>query len=358
MAATSEGSRQQVSRLNRFGPIAVTLVALVAYRLATQLPLPGLDLASITQITTGASVSAALLERFSILALGVLPWFSALTLVALAAIVLPETWIGRFTSDGQAQPFSRIVMGLALTIAALEGVGLAEAMMAQPNLVVEPGTTFLVSAVTTLVGGTAFLIALGLVIERLGLGHGFWIVLAASMLAQLPSYLGVMLLMLREGIASPAATIVASASTVALIALTVGMLEARRRANVTSLAIVIWPLVLASLASGLIVGIASVVLPEGSDDTLDRLAKMLTNEPAGFLIGGVIASLFAARFASRDNDWRFFAPAVALIAGVQVHSIIAESLQVYPPFAGASLVIVTAVAYISLMRVRALMSGP
>jgi acyl-CoA synthetase (NDP forming) len=40
---------------------------------------------------------------------------------------------------------------------------------------------------------------------------------------------------------------------------------------------------------------------------------------------------------------------------VQLQSIIAESLHVQPPLAGASLVIVTAVGYLVLMRVRALM---
>jgi MFS family permease len=139
--------------------------------------------------------------------------------------------------------------------------------------------------------------------------------------------------------------------------LIVGILEARRRSNMTSVELLIWPLVLASLASGLIVAIASLILPEGSDDKLDTLATMLTNRPAGFVIGGVIASALAATYASRENDWRFFPPAVAAIAAVQLQSIIAEALTVQPPLAGASLVIVTAVAYVVLMRVRELMQG-
>jgi SecY len=355
VAGASKSNMAQPVHLNGFRPIAATLLALLAYRIASHLPLPGLDLAYISQLGTDDRIRPRVDALMSILALGVLPWFSALTFVELLTVVLPSTWTERFASSGHAPPFSRVVIGLALTIAALQGLGVAEAMTAQAKMVVEPGSAFLLSAVVTLVGGTAFLIALALLIERYGLGHGFWIMLAASMLAQLQSHFGVMLLMLREGMASPAATIIAIASTVAISVLIVGNLEARPRANMTNLGIFIWPLVLASLASAIIVDIASLILPLGSDDKLNALAKMLTNEPAGFVIGGVIAGLFAARYASREKDWQFYLPAVALIVAVQLQSIIAAALTVQPPLAGASLVIVMAVGYLVLMRVRALM---
>lgn len=355
MTGTSEGGVPQSMRLNSFGPIAVTLAALIAYRLASKLPLPGLDLAYLSQIGTLALLGSNVLSLTSILALGALPWFSALTLVEMLAVVLPTSWTKRFTTSGHAQPFSRLVIGLALLLSAVQGFGIASAMMNMPKMVIEPGATFVVSTVATLVAGTAILIALALIIEHKGVGHGFWIILAASILAQMPSHCRVMLMMLREGMVSPGATIVAIASTVAIIAMVVGILEARRRANVTNLGLFIWPLVLASLTSSLIVDIALLILPRGADDKLDALAKMLTNEPPGFVIGGVIASVLAAIYAGRDKDWQFFLPAVAVIAAVQMQSIVAEALTVQPPLAGASLVIVTAVLYVVLMRVRELM---
>jgi preprotein translocase subunit SecY len=346
-----------LSPMNQFRPIAVTLAALLAYRLASHVPLPGLDLAYISQLGTDDRIRPRVDALMSILALGLLPWFSALTFVELLTVVLPSSWTARFTSSGHAPPFSRVVIGLALTIAALQGLGVAEAMIAQSKMVVEPGSAFLLSAVVTLAGGTAFLIALGLLIERQGLGHGFWIMLAASVVSQMPSHIGVMLMMLTEGMASPAATIIPVASVAVIATLVVAIIEARRRAKLTSLSILIWPLVLASLASGIIVDIAVLFLPVGADDKMESLAKMLTNEPAGFVIGGIIASAFAAMYARRENDWRFFWPAVALIIAVQLQSIIAEALTVQPPLAGASLVIVTAVGYVVLMRVRELMQG-
>lgn len=183
-------------------------------------------------------------------------------------------------------------------------------MTAQAKLVLEPGTAFIGSTVATLVGGTAFLMALGLLIERRGLGQEFWILLAASMLSQLPAHASVMLMMLREGIASPATTLIAVASTLAIAALIVGILETRRRENMPGVEIFIWPLVLASLASGIIVAIASLILREGSDDQVNASAKMLTNEPASFVIGGVIATLLAATYASREKDRRAVPAAV------------------------------------------------
>jgi SecY len=357
MTGDNAGSMQHSMLLNSFRPIAVTLAALVAYRLGEHVPLPGINPAFLSQFAGNDLNRPSALARVSILALGVLPWFSALTLVEFMAILLPESWTRRFATAGHAQPFSRFVIGLALVLTALQGLGIAQAMQAMPNMVTAPGPEFIASAVTTLLAGSAFLIALALVIERQGIGLGFWIMLAVSMLAQLPSHIGLMLLMFTEGMASPAATIAAVASTAAIVTLIVGILEARRRASLTSLGIFIWPLALASLTSGFIVGINSIFMPDGSEDQLAAMAKMLTNEPAGFVIGAVIASLFTARYASREKDWQFFLPAVAVIVAVQVQSIVAEAMTVQPPLAGASLVIVTAVGYVVLMRVRELMLG-
>jgi SecY len=330
-----------------FRPIAVTLAALIAYRLGTYIPLPGLNLDYLGQTGIGGAIGPEALGRLSVLALGILPWFSVLTLFELAAIALPVRWTRQFMSSGHAQPFARTVIILTVLLTALQGYGVVEAMTHMPNMV----------AIATLVGGTAILIALALIIEHKGVGHGFWIMLAASILAQMPSHFRIMLLMLTEGMASPAATLIAVASTVAIIALVVCLLEARRHANVADMSILIWPLVLASLASGFIVAIGSLILPEGSDDKLDTLATMLTNRPAGFVIGGVIASALAATYASRENDWRFFPPAVAVIAAVQLQSIVAEAMTVQPPLAGASLVIVTVVGYVVLMRVGDMKQG-
>lgn len=344
---------QQSFQTNVFGPIAVTLAALVAYRIGAFLPLPGINLEAVAADSNFRSI----LGRLSILALGVLPWFFALTFVEFFRLILPQAWTARFTSYGHAEPFSRVVIGLALAIAALQGLGVAEALTAQGKMVLQPGTAFLTSTVVSFVGGTALLMGLGLLIERQGLGHGFWILLAASILAQLPSHISLMLVMLKEGMASPAASSIAVASVAAIVALIVGILEARRRANLPNVEKFIWPLVLASLVSALIVDIAVLILPVGSDDEINALAKMLTSEPAGFVIGGVIASLIAARYASQANDWQFLLPAVAVIAAVQMQSIIAEALTVQPPLAGASLVIVTVVGYAVLMRVREMMQG-
>ncbi len=285
---------EQEHRAGIYGPLGITVLALIAYRLGSSLPLPGIDLQYVGRFEAEKVISSLLLERFSIFALGILPWFSALTVIELIVVLLPKSWTQRFAPSGHAEPFSRSVIALALLIAALQGFGVTEAMMQQPKLVSSPGPGFQFPAVAALVAGLACIIGLARVIERQGLGHGFWIMLAASILAQLPSHIGVMLLMLKEGMASPVATIAVIASTVALVGLIVGILESRRRENMPGVEVFFWPLVLASLASALIVDIAVLILPVGSDDQVNALAKMLTNEPAGFVIGGVIASVLAA----------------------------------------------------------------
>lgn len=100
----SEASMAQPTQPNCFGPKAVTLAALVAYRLGAQLPLPGIDLAFLSQSGANDLSSPSVLGRVSILALGVVPWFSALTLVELLIVLLPRSWLDWISASGQAQP--------------------------------------------------------------------------------------------------------------------------------------------------------------------------------------------------------------------------------------------------------------
>ncbi len=247
MAQARYGQLQQQKPGIRLAPIAITLLALLALEIGTFLPLPGINLAYVAQQGGSLPFQSGLLARISVLALGMVPWFSALTIVELVRLLLPRSWL---KGVSHAQPFSQLVIGLSLTFALMQGYGVTSALVEIPEMVAQPGASFIATGTASLVAGNASVIALALLITRKGLGHGFWIVLAASMLVQMPEHWRLMLFMLQEGSINLAQVAFSVLTMAAIVALTVAILAARQRAGKDEAGLLIWPLVLAPLING------------------------------------------------------------------------------------------------------------
>jgi preprotein translocase subunit SecY len=137
--------------------LAVTLGALAIYRLGAHLPLAGIDPAALAALYgTGGSIHVT--ERVSIFALGVMPIISMLLLVEVARLLS-----GRFNNWAQATPgnirlLERCVLIGALLLAAVQGLGLANALEAPGTLIPNPGANFRLGVMATLIAGTALLV--------------------------------------------------------------------------------------------------------------------------------------------------------------------------------------------------------
>ncbi len=158
--------------------LAVTAAALAAYRLGTQLPVPGLVTQSVAEAFKPVDLAVA---RLSIFALGITPLLSALILAEIVKIIAPTVrrWEG----------IHYAVIVAALLLASVQGASIAGALQDVPNLVAEPGTSFRLVCTATLVAGAALVIALAAVIDRAGLGMGVWLIFLAPALAELPQNL-------------------------------------------------------------------------------------------------------------------------------------------------------------------------
>lgn len=155
--------------------VGVTLAALAAYRIASWIPLPGVD---IRQLLTPEIVHSTAIPRLSIVALGVVPFLSALMLVEVAMIAAPRlrAW-SRARPDRRAQ-IDGWVFVVALAIAGYQANSIAVALEQIHDLVASPGLGFRAGVVTSLVAGSAFLLWTASVITRWGIGSGFWVLVA------------------------------------------------------------------------------------------------------------------------------------------------------------------------------------
>ena len=240
--------------------LLLTVGVLCVYRLGCQIPLPGLDLDTLSHAGTGRlTLAPIVIERISIFALGVMPIFWVLMIVEIAKLVVPALGRWETARPGHVARLHRHVYIAALVLAAFHAFRMANAFEGISGLVDEPGWTFHVSVVATFVAATALLGWLGEMITLHGLGNGFWLLLVTPSLARLPN---ICFEFWRRGGVVSAALVAAICFLVAAIALVVtagkarygrtarrhlstGIARPEFRVNRADLAVV-WPAVLAN----------------------------------------------------------------------------------------------------------------
>jgi preprotein translocase subunit SecY len=176
--------------------ILFTAGILAIYRLGSWLPAPGVDQAAVKQFFSGAGGSGVLgllnlfsgsaLSRFSLFALGIMPYVTASIILQLLTVVVPQ--LERLQKEGEAgyAKITQYTRYLTVGLAAAQATGYAFLFKHQGAL---PGTNTgrLLIIVLTLTAGTTLLMWMGEQITKRGIGNGISILIFASILAYAPS---------------------------------------------------------------------------------------------------------------------------------------------------------------------------
>jgi preprotein translocase subunit SecY len=204
--------------------IAFTLGALLIYRLGTFIPLPGLS--------PHAQLPGGSITSVSIFAVGILPYLSAAILIQLVSMASSKlSGLSRIGAAGRSK-VARWTIGLAVLLTVFQTYGIAVGLQKIPNLVSDPGGLFILSTMTTLIGGMIFLIWLSEQITVRGIGNGLAVLLFASVAAKLPSTFASLLELSRQGVLSSGQLWLVAFLWIALFALVVFVELARRRVPV------------------------------------------------------------------------------------------------------------------------------
>ncbi len=183
--------------------IFFVLGALIVYRLGTHIPVPSIDpvaLAAMFEQQKGTILdmfnmfSGGALQRLSIFALGIMPYISASIIMQLLTVVSPKLEQLKKEGEHGRRKITQYTRMGTVVLATFQALGVAVALESQNingmSVVVDPGFLFKVTAVTTLVGGTIFLMWLGEQITERGIGNGISLIIFAGIVAGLPSALG------------------------------------------------------------------------------------------------------------------------------------------------------------------------
>src|SRR4051812_40562811 len=170
-----------------------TAVILSAYRLGSWLPAPGVDSAQIQNFFNGRGgsllgllnlFSGSALSRFSIFALGIMPYVTASIILQLMTVVVPT--LEQLQKEGESgmAKINQYTRYLTVALAAPQAAGYAYLFHQQGALPANPGRLVLI--VVTLTAGTTLLMYMGELITKRGIGNGISLLIFASILTSAP----------------------------------------------------------------------------------------------------------------------------------------------------------------------------
>ena len=214
------------------------LGALIVYRIGAHIPVPGIDPSVLSDLFSRQKdgilgmfnmFSGGALSRFTVFALGIMPYISASIIMQLMTVASPA--LESLKKEGQAgqHKISQYTRYGTVVLAFFQALGIAVALEAQPGLVLDPGMGFRLETVITLVTGTMFLMWVGEQITERGLGNGISIIIFAGIAAGLPGSLGGILELVRTGAMNPLTAIVIVAIVVVVTAFVVFVERGQRR---------------------------------------------------------------------------------------------------------------------------------
>jgi preprotein translocase subunit SecY len=186
--------------------LLITLLLLVIYRLAANIPVPGINHTVLQQLATGGGatgnlfnlldlLSGGTVSRFSILAMGVYPYITAQIIIQLLIPIIPALERRMKDNPREAQTFmEKWTVILTVPMAALSAIGqinIFNSLTGTPivnfgftGALLVPSTAILLS----MMGGTMFGVWLGQLISEYGIrNQGLSLIIFAGIVARIPT---------------------------------------------------------------------------------------------------------------------------------------------------------------------------
>src|SRR6266581_5131840 len=185
--------------------ILFTLLMLAVYRLGAFIPTPGINADAFEQFfgQMGAGLlgllsmfSGGSLRRFTVFALGIMPYITASIILQLLTVVWPH--LEKLSKEGDLgrRKITEYTRWLTVGLSAFQAFGIsyglerATQVANGPPLVTNPGPMFLFTTVLTLTTGSIFIMWLGEQITARGIGNGMSLLIFTGIVTGLPRAIG------------------------------------------------------------------------------------------------------------------------------------------------------------------------
>ncbi len=176
-----------------------TLFFLALYRIGVHVPVPGVNTDNLTEFfkSQGANLfglfnmfTGGALERFSVFALGVMPYISASIISQLLTVVVP--YLEQLSKEGESgrKKITQYTRYGTILLAVIQGTMIANTLQSSnfggSGLVLDPSLSWKMLTVLSLTAGTAFVMWLGERITEQGVGNGMSLIIFSGIVAGLP----------------------------------------------------------------------------------------------------------------------------------------------------------------------------
>ena len=180
--------------------IILTLGLMVVYRLAAQVPLPGIDPTQLSGIASKTqdgllgllnAFTGGAFAKASVMALGIMPYISASIVVQLMGIAVP--YLQKLQKEGESgrKKINQITRWLTIAILLIQApayiVSLPTLGIPESAFLLGHGPLFYFSSILLLTTGTVFAMWLGEKITDKGIGNGISLLIMIGIIARFPS---------------------------------------------------------------------------------------------------------------------------------------------------------------------------
>jgi preprotein translocase subunit SecY len=172
---------------------------LAVYRLGAFIPTPGINHDALDALFNAQSgtifgfldvFSGGNLRRFSIFALGIMPYITASIILQLATVVVP--YLEKLSKEGELgrKKITQYTRYLTVVLTLFQGfmtaIALEKSGSTGASIVLNPGWGFRFMVMITLTTGTAFIMWVGEQITERGIGNGISLIIFAGIVVGLP----------------------------------------------------------------------------------------------------------------------------------------------------------------------------
>ncbi len=216
------------------------LLAIIVFRIGSYIPVPGLNPVRLQALFNAQQsniiglfnmFSGGALMRFSVFALGIMPYISASIIVQLLTVVSPQLSELRKEGESGQRKINKYTRYGTLILATFQAIGVSK-MLGAHGIALNPGIPFVFTTTLTLVTGTLFLMWLGEQVTERGIGNGISIIIFSGIVAGLPEAIGRTLEQVREGQLQVVALLLIILAVIGVVAFVVFVERGQRRITI------------------------------------------------------------------------------------------------------------------------------
>ena len=213
-----------------------TMLMLVVYRIGSNIPVPGINRATLAQLFTGDNMglfelfnlfSGGSFSQFTVFALSVTPYITASIIVELLGVAFP--YFERLTEEGLEgrKKLTSITRYMTVVLAVIQALGLTLGLFRRA--VANQNAFNFIVITLILVAGTTFLMWLGEQINEYGIGNGISLLIFGGIIARIPSEINNIRTSYQAGTTSFVSLLLFIAFAIVIIVAIIAVQQATRR---------------------------------------------------------------------------------------------------------------------------------